>query len=258
MTTVFISHSTKDSAFAREKLRKLLERRGITTWFSDEDIPSAVDWERRIRSALRDAQWCIVILSPDAVKSDWVQAEVHWALEKRKGRVIPIMIKECDPADLHLKLLRIQYLDFRGDPDAATTRLIEILESERFTGEEPSAHDEREEEKTVLLHAVDTEVRLLAIAGPQKGAQLSARLRQDCIVGRGKDADIRILDDCVSRMHARILVASRKGEKQLLLTDLGSANGTFVNESRVTAPTSIGKGDVIDIGETRMLLQEVT
>jgi hypothetical protein len=128
MTTVFISHSTRDSDFAEGKLKPYLEGRGIKAWLSERDIPTAVDWERKIRRALSEAEWCIVILSPDAVKSDWVQAEVHWALEKRKGCVIPVMIRDCDPGELHLKLLRIQYIDLRTDPAAGARRLLEILQ----------------------------------------------------------------------------------------------------------------------------------
>jgi len=257
MTTVFISHSTKDSAFAKKKLKAYLENHGIGTWFSDDDIPTAADWERKILRALSNAQWYIVILSPDAVTSDWVQAEVHWALEKRKGRVIPIMIEDCDPADLHLKLLRINYLDFRQDPTAAAARLVQILESDRFAGDAQSELDEYEQDATVVLNATETALRLLISAGPQQGAQLTVRFRRDCIIGRVKNANVRVLDDSVSRRHASISVASRKGKKQLLITDLGSANGTFVNEIRIAAPTSLEEGDVIDVGGTRLMLKDV-
>jgi len=51
---------------------------------------------------------------------------VLWALEKRKERVVPVMIETCNPADLHLKLLRIQHVDFRHDRQTAKRRLLQI------------------------------------------------------------------------------------------------------------------------------------
>jgi hypothetical protein len=258
MTTVFISHSTKDCAFAREKLRAYLENCGIKTWFSDVDTSPGADWERKIRSALSNAQWYVVVLSPDSVRSDWVQTEVHWALEKRKGRVIPVMIEGCDPADLHLKLLRIHYLDFRQDFDAAAERLLQILQSNRRTDDTDSALDESEQDATIVLNITETVLSFRVTGGPQEESQLTARFRRNCVIGRAKSANLRILDDLVSRRHADISVASRKGEKQLLITDLGSANGTFVNENRIAAPTPMQEGDVIGVGKTQLTLEHMT
>jgi len=257
MTTVFISHSTKDSAFAREKLRAYLESCGVGTWFSDVDTSPGVDWERKIRSALNNAQWYVVVLSPDAVRSDWVQAEVHWALEKRKGRVIPAMIEDCDPADLHLKLLRIHYLDFRQDFDTAAERLLRILKSNCGTDDAQSELEESEQDATIVLNLAETVASFRVIGGPRDGSYLTARFRRNCVIGRAKNVNLRIADDLVSRRHADITVAAGKDEKQLLITDLGSANGTFVNETRIAAPTSLKEGDVIDAGGTRLLLEDV-
>ena len=120
------------------------------------------------------------------------------------------MIKDCDPADLHLKLLRLQYLDFRRDPGSAAVRLLQILQSDSFTGE-AAEEDEPDEEKTVILDTSETILRLRSVAGPQQGSQLVVRTSGDCILGRAKDADVRILDDCVSRRHAKISTVSRKG-----------------------------------------------
>lgn len=257
MTTVFISHSTRDSDFARRRLKPHLESHGIRTWFSEQDIPSAVVWERKIRGALSESQWYVVILSPDAVKSDWVQAEVHWALEKRKGRVIPILIRDCDPGDLHLKLSLIQYIDFRTDSSGAMRQLLKILQRELPQESAIPAPNRFHEEETKLLGAKETVLELSVEAGPQKGAKLTARVRRDCIVGRGKDAGLRLLDDCVSRSHARLSVASGIGVQQLLITDLQSANGTFVNERRIFEPKAVAVGDLIDLGETRLQIDGI-
>jgi pSer/pThr/pTyr-binding forkhead associated (FHA) protein/tetratricopeptide (TPR) repeat protein len=70
-----------------------------------------------------------------------------------------------------------------------------------------------------------------------------AETKAKALVGRVAPADIAIDDDSVSRKHAEI-VRSKKG---VLVRDLGSANGTFLNGERVTeAPLS--PGDVLRFG----------
>lgn len=257
MTTVFISHSTRDSDFARRRLKPYLESHGIRAWFSEQDIPSAVDWEHEIRRALIDSQWYVVVLSPDAVKSDWVQAEVHWALENRKGCVIPIMIQECDPTDLHLKLLTIQYIDFRTDPNEAARRLLEKIQTDpphESAGTAPKLFDEKQ---TTIIGLGETHLQFSVLTGQQKGEKLAVRVRRNCIIGRSSEANLRLLDDSVSRRHARLSVDLRKGVKRCVITDLKSANGTFVNECEIDATGAIVVGDVVDLGETRLRFESI-
>jgi len=73
-----------------------------------------------------------------------------------------------------------------------------------------------------------------------------------CRIGRGKDNDVCIDDDLVSREHAAIeLVRSEQdGETtHFILRDLDSTNGTFVNHERITA-TVVQDGDTIRIGKS--------
>lgn len=69
-------------------------------------------------------------------------------------------------------------------------------------------------------------------------------------IGRARDNDIVIENLSVSRNHARI---RRQGGK-FVLTDLHSANGTFVNAVRVTK-TEIVDGDVLSVGKHRILFR---
>jgi diguanylate cyclase (GGDEF)-like protein len=67
-------------------------------------------------------------------------------------------------------------------------------------------------------------------------------------VGRGAGADVRLVDEGISRFHARI----RQDGEHLIVEDLGSRNGTFVNGERVTAKR-LDDGDKIQIGRTTVL-----
>lgn len=63
-------------------------------------------------------------------------------------------------------------------------------------------------------------------------------------IGRGADCDVVIARDEVSRAHA-LLVHDRDG---WTIEDLGSRNGTFVNEQRIER-TALREGDTIRLGE---------
>jgi pSer/pThr/pTyr-binding forkhead associated (FHA) protein len=78
--------------------------------------------------------------------------------------------------------------------------------------------------------------------------QLVRATKGQLTVGRAEDNDHVIDHPMVSGHHAR-LTAQGGG---WLLEDLGSANGTFLNGERVTAPTAIGGEDRIQIGPVRL------
>jgi hypothetical protein len=95
------------------------------------------------------------------------------------------------------------------------------------------------------------EPRVLSIVqGPQSG--LSAELAGGLVlIGRGADCQLILDDDYVSTRHARVVV----GEGGAYVEDLGSTNGTYVNGSRITAPTTISMSDTVRIGKTILKLE---
>ena len=73
------------------------------------------------------------------------------------------------------------------------------------------------------------------------------RLRpQGHVFGRSEDADVPIDDPYASEFHARLGVQDDK----VIVHDLGSTNGTYVNGRRVTSPRSVVRGDTVQIGKT--------
>jgi diguanylate cyclase (GGDEF)-like protein len=84
---------------------------------------------------------------------------------------------------------------------------------------------------------------LLVLAGPQFGEVFPLAGDRDLELGRREDADVQIRDDGVSRRHATIRV---DGEGALV-TDLGSANGTYVDGKRVPQ-AQIADGARIQVG----------
>jgi pSer/pThr/pTyr-binding forkhead associated (FHA) protein len=68
------------------------------------------------------------------------------------------------------------------------------------------------------------------------------------VMGRSEETDVVLDDPYASEFHLR-LVAQENG---LMLHDLGSTNGTYVNGRRVSAPTELRRGDTIQVGKTVM------
>lgn len=66
-------------------------------------------------------------------------------------------------------------------------------------------------------------------------------------LGRSSDNQVFIDDLAVSGHHARISVSEQEGEQVYTIEDLGSTNGTFVNETRVEQQI-LHHGDAVRIG----------
>lgn len=76
--------------------------------------------------------------------------------------------------------------------------------------------------------------------------------RERIMVGRSRFCDIRLQEDTVSRLHAAFLLASQG----VVLEDLGSSNGTFVNGEAVTGPRPVAVGDVVRFGAVRGTIED--
>ncbi|MCL2783988.1 MAG: DUF3662 domain-containing protein [Propionibacteriaceae bacterium] len=72
-------------------------------------------------------------------------------------------------------------------------------------------------------------------------------------IGRGADADLRINDPGISRVHAQIVVAGAGSSLKVKILDLNSTNGIRV-DGRAVPEADLGDGSRIDIGKTQMLV----
>ncbi|MHB8262508.1 MAG: FHA domain-containing protein [Acidimicrobiales bacterium] len=89
---------------------------------------------------------------------------------------------------------------------------------------------------------------LLVRRGPNAGARYV--LDRDAVrVGRHPDSDIFLDDITVSRRHAEI---RREGRGLVVVKDVGSLNGTYVNRERVDEAV-LEAGDEVQIGKFRLV-----
>lgn len=70
-------------------------------------------------------------------------------------------------------------------------------------------------------------------------------------IGRAAGCEITLDDTFISQVHARVSM----GQSGVVVEDLGSTNGTYLNRKKVTAPVVVQSGDVIQVGSTVLELQ---
>ena len=88
------------------------------------------------------------------------------------------------------------------------------------------------------------DVWLVVQQGPGTGAQHP--VEGAVTIGRDDSADLQLNDKAVSRRHSALRV---EGET-VVIEDLGSRNGTFVNGERVDDARRLREGDAVQVGAT--------
>jgi len=94
--------------------------------------------------------------------------------------------------------------------------------------------------------------RLIVVAAPATGPEpgLAIALQARTTIGRGSDNLVVVADPVVSARHAAI---TSRGDRWFV-EDLGSTNGTQVNDQWVSAPVAVAVGDEIQVGPARFRL----
>jgi EmrB/QacA subfamily drug resistance transporter len=98
--------------------------------------------------------------------------------------------------------------------------------------------------KLMRLHNSPVPATLRVIEGADTGMVVS--LAASTVLGRDDSADVALADEEISRRHLRVVVS----RERVVLEDLGSSNGTFVNGARIVGAHTPSAGDQIRIGKT--------
>ena len=124
---VFISHSSKNSNFV-EKLVERLREHYIPTWYSPRNMPGGY-FSESIQQALNRCDWFLVVLSPDALKSEWVKKETKLAMDDDhfRGKVLPVLAESCNWSSIHKNIEYYQLFDYVFHPMEAGKKLLDTL-----------------------------------------------------------------------------------------------------------------------------------
>jgi pSer/pThr/pTyr-binding forkhead associated (FHA) protein len=87
------------------------------------------------------------------------------------------------------------------------------------------------------------------ISGKYQGGEFPLKGDKQIIIGRSSELDMVLVEDMVSRKHAKITIANGK----ITIEDLGSTNGTFVNGEKVKT-ARLKEGDRILVGTSILKL----
>lgn len=288
VTDIFLSYARQDRASARI-FAECLGEEGFRVWW-DASLHSGETFDEVIEQRLRDAKAVVVLWSPRSVASRWVRAEA--TLADRRNKLVPAIIEPCDRPIVfeltHTSELS-EWQGDRSDPRWRTfvedlNRLVravpehvapetqapktapapaasqapagrhplrpgsdEVISPDRFrraqpVQQHPSSHAPAEEQLP------PSEVHCLEIEAGDLPEELIIIDSSSLKVGRTAPADIVISHRSVSREHCIIGLAN----DELLVSDLNSTNGTYVDDVRVARATILPVGSVLRLGEISM------
>ncbi|MGK7908531.1 MAG: TIR domain-containing protein, partial [Synechococcus sp.] len=126
MSSIFISHSSKDNA-AAESLKTWLEKQGYQSLFLDFDpdagIQAGTEWKQVLYQKLRQCKAVIALVTPNWLESKWCFAEVIQADEKGKA-VFVVKVAPCNDRPIFPNL---QHVDLTVNPKQGYQRLADGL-----------------------------------------------------------------------------------------------------------------------------------
>lgn|GEM_PF-4429371 len=132
---IFISYKHSDTLYARVLMNEL-EKAGFEYWW-DENIPLGGNWSETIDTSIREALAVLVLMSPEAKKSEYVTYEWSFALGARVP-LLPIVIQKVD--DIHPRLKSVQYDDLSASSNPQFDHVIarlKILRDQRAANAQP-------------------------------------------------------------------------------------------------------------------------
>jgi pSer/pThr/pTyr-binding forkhead associated (FHA) protein len=92
----------------------------------------------------------------------------------------------------------------------------------------------------------DLDPRLVVERAPGHVPGMEYEVGEGAVMGRGDQAEIRLEDPFASSRHARLI---RQGAV-IVLEDMGSTNGTYLNEELLSGPQPLHPGDRVRIGDS--------
>ena len=121
MTHVFISYSKRNKSYAR-LLADYLIASGFDVWIDDR-IDYGALWVDVIQKAIEDCDAFVVVMTPDARESQWVQTECEYAAHQTKP-IFPLLLE----GDVFFRYVSIQYVDVSEEQLPPEAFLAEVAE----------------------------------------------------------------------------------------------------------------------------------
>jgi len=149
MARIFISHTSADKDFVRQ-LAEDLKLLGHQPWLDEWEIRVGECIVSRIQQGLEDCDYTVIVLSPNAIQSGWVEKEwkaSYWnEIQERRVVILPVMLKDCDvPALLKTK----KYADFRTRYPLGLAQLTQAIPPAEFEEQDKLMRSERKSDGAI-------------------------------------------------------------------------------------------------------------
>ena len=288
-TDIFLSYARTDRAAARMFAEAFADE-GFSVWW-DASLHSGETFDEVIEQNLRDSKAVVVLWSPRSVASRWVRAEATQADRRNKlvPAIIepcdrPIIFELTHAADLcdwTGDITDIRWRTFvddlrrlvEGDESHGAVRTAvakaqsaaaaqpaptrqplrpgsdEVIFAGKTHHETPVQRPSAEKSRPQAAEAESAaEVHCLQLEDEELGEELFVIESSGMKIGRVAPADIVLAHKSVSREHCIIGIAN----DELLVTDLNSTNGTYIDGQRVTRATVLPVGAELRLGQVTL------
>lgn len=123
MKHIFISYKRENIDFI-DKIVEKLEVAKMPVWADVKKLRASEDWSEKIETAIQEAAAVVVVITPQAMKSEYITYEWSFALG-RGIPVVPLMVTKTD--SYHPRLMKIQFLDFTIEASRPWEKLQQTL-----------------------------------------------------------------------------------------------------------------------------------
>lgn len=265
---IFISYSREDRRLM-ERVRDVLAGQGLNAW-TDEGIEEGTpNWQLAIEKAIEEAECLVCVLTPAAKRSSWVREELVYATLQEKpiymlhalgdykqvailGFTVAQLVDLRDAAtfDSRLEQLGRRIHATASDRSGPNATCLFARDANKASATVHGADEPRSQTEEIVSRFIPLTIppgerhTFVVLKCADHSAKPSYRLDRILVtLGRDQVCPIRIVDDSVSREHCQLIFTTGG----LLLRDLGSTNGTYVNEAPVRLRT-LKHGDLLRVG----------
>lgn len=121
----FISYSRRNIDVMR-RLAHMLRESGIPVWTDERLTAGTPSWKNSIENALQGAFCVIVLMSPTAKTSEWVERELDYAYMLQLP-IFPVLIEGSQRDAVPFEIINMQYVDARADLDQGLQQIVSLL-----------------------------------------------------------------------------------------------------------------------------------
>lgn len=128
---VFLSYSRADTEMMQRIYQDLTQSEPLSDLFvwTDEALEvGTLDWQQNIEQAIERSDALIILMSPDAKHSKWVNIELHYA-QTQEVQVFPLLVRGEVRDSIPAALINTQHIDMRDDYPTGMNKLIAALEN---------------------------------------------------------------------------------------------------------------------------------